>query len=68
MLSGILLTAGSIGVMCAAGSGITMLLSWFNNYEPNFEKKGKGGGREPFAGGPAGPNRDKIERLSNSIR
>lgn len=68
MLSGILLTAGSIGVMCAAGSGLTMLLTWFNNYEPEIGKKSKGTGRESFGGGGGGPSKERLERLNNSIR
>lgn len=67
MLSGIILTSASIGVMCAAGCGMNMLLSWFNNYEYQPKNK-KGGSRGATEHRESGANKERIERLSNSFR
>jgi len=41
MLSGILLTAGSIACMCVSGIVVTTVYSWFGNLEIELPKKKK---------------------------
>lgn len=64
MFSGILLTVSSIGAMLAAGSGINMMFTWFNNFEPEVGK----GKKKGYGGAHSSMNKEKIERLSNSFR
>jgi len=61
-MGGLLMIAGSIGVICAAGSGIAASLKFFNTWEPDFSKKGKKSNNSKLQRG--GMNNDKIESLS----
>lgn len=38
-MTGIILTMGSAGLMCAAGLGLSTALKWFHSYDPDLSKK-----------------------------
>lgn len=41
-MSGIILTLGSVGILCASGFGLSTALKWFHSYEVEVpSKKGK---------------------------
>lgn len=67
MFTGIILTAGSIGVMLAAGTGLNMMFTWFNNFELDTETNKKQKGSRESAGGPmGGPSR--VEALGSRVK
>lgn len=63
MLSGIILTGASIACMCGAGAAINVMLTWFNNfdYDPNKKKGSSGSGNSRAA------DKDRLERLGSNF-
>jgi hypothetical protein len=62
-MTGILLAAGSIGVVCAAGSGLVAALKFFNTWEPDFSSKSKSA--KSLKGG---AHNERFENLSKRAR
>jgi hypothetical protein len=60
-MTGILLAAGSIGVVCAAGSGLVAALKFFNTWEPDFSSK-------PKSSKKGGAHHDRFDNLSKRAR
>jgi hypothetical protein len=64
-MTGILLAAGSIGVVCAAGSGLVAALKFFNTWEPDFSGKGK---PSKSSRGADSAHRERFENLGKRVR
>lgn len=60
-MTGILLTAGSIGVILSAGTGIAAALKWFHTFEIDTVKKKKSSHKE------GGAHHDRIKNISERI-
>jgi hypothetical protein len=64
-MTGILLTLGSVGVVCAAGVGVSAALQWFHTFEPDFSKKSKPRVSTALEGG---AQSDRINHLSQRAK
>ncbi|UPI12195.1 hypothetical protein [Bacillus phage SBSphiJ2] len=60
-MASIFLAIGSVGVICAAGTGITAAFKWFHCYEPEFTNKKSTKNQR------GGNHNDRIENLSKRI-
>lgn len=58
----VFLTAGSIGVLCAAGGAISAALKFFNTWEPDFSSKPKAKSMR------GGERNDRFENLQRKVR
>jgi hypothetical protein len=62
-MTGILLAAGSIGVVCAAGSGLVAALKFFNTWEPDFSSRPKSAKSSK-----GGAHNERFDNLSKRVR
>lgn len=66
-MTSIILAAGSIGIVCAAGTGVMAALKFFNTWEPSLREKSrndKGLTRDRDRGG---MHSDKLNDLRRKI-
>ncbi|AIW03218.1 hypothetical protein CPT_Mater61 [Bacillus phage Mater] len=59
----ILALAGSIGLVCAAGSATVAAIKFFNTWEPDFSNMGK---KKEKPAGPSAASRERLDHIKRN--
>lgn len=66
-MTSIILAAGSIGIVCAAGTGIMSALKFFNTWEPSLKERSKSERSVTRDRERGGMHSDKLDNLRRKI-